>query len=330
MPAVRSTSWVARGGRGADLPVVTVGAAPRGRGAARGPVVVVTANVHGDECTGLGAALRLAPILEHRLRRGVVHLYPTLNPEGLERRTRRVPHDDQDLNRLFPGDADGSPAERLAHAAWMDIAGRMPSCIVDLHADAVGAMPYALLDRALRRGAGERAQLEARAAELAEATGLTVLWEYPDERYARYRLDRSLTGAAMNRLGCPAVTIEAGPRLALDDAAMATAVAAVLGVLHALKMVDEPSPRATSRVGGGPWRRDAGPRASVAGVLFPAVPVGRAVARGEVVAEVHGFDGSTLESVRAESEGFVVSAAERAHVVAGVPVCTFATREGAP
>jgi predicted deacylase len=330
MAALRTTSWVARGGRGADLPVVTIGAGGRGRGPARGPVVVVTANVHGDECTGLGAALRLAPLLEERLRRGVVHLYPTLNPEGLERRTRRVPHDDQDLNRLFPGDADGSPAERLAHAAWVDIASRMPTLLVDLHADAIGAMPYALLDRAVCRTGKERADLEGRVAELAEATGLTVLWEYPDERYSRYRLDRSLTGAAMNRLGCPAVTIEAGPRLSLDEAAVGTTVDAVLGILHGLRMVDDRPAPARSRVGGGPWRRDSGPRASVAGVLFPGVAVGRPVAGGDVVARVHGFDGALLEAVRADADGFVVSAAERAHVVPGVPVCTYATRESRP
>jgi hypothetical protein len=265
--------------------------------------------------------------LETSLTRGTVHLYPTLNPEGLERRSRRVPEDDQDLNRLFPGEADGSPSERLAHAVWTDLATRHPDLVIDLHTDAPAALPYALLDRATGLRQGVRGPIEANARNLAEASGLTVLHEYPEDRYARYRLDRSLTGAVLNRLQVPAVTIEAGPRLYLDPAAVDTMSQALLGMLHALGMVEERAPAHPSRVEGGPWRRDSGPRASSTGVLVPCAPPGRLLARGDRVAEVRSLSGTLLEEIHAEHDGFVVSLAERTHVVAGVPVCTFALRE---
>lgn len=292
----------------------------------RGPTVIVTANIHGDECTGVGAVLRLIPLLESRLQRGVVHLYPTLNPEGLERRSRKVPEDDQDLNRLFPGDPTGSPSERLAHAVWTDVCARAPDLVIDLHTDAPASVPYVLLDRATALSGAHRTALEASARRIADAAGLTVLHEYPEDRYARYRLDRSLTGAVLNRLQVPAVTVEAGPRLHLDPDAVDTTSNAVLGMLGALGMVDEPGVVHPSRVPGS-WRRDAGPRASSAGILVPMAAPGRRVQRGDKLAEIRSLSGALLEEIRAEHAGFMVSLAERTHVVAGVPVCTFGLAE---
>lgn len=323
----RTVSRIPLGTRGVDLTVVTVAAsAERGRGG-KGPAVVVTANVHGDECTGVGAVLALLPLLDRALVRGAVHLYPTLNPEGLERRSRKVPEDDQDLNRLFPGDAAGSPAERLAHAAWSDLAARAPDLVVDLHVDAPASIPYALLDRATGLRPSTRGPLEARARHFAEASGLTVVHEYPEDRYARYRLDRSLTGAVLNRLQVPAVTIECGPRLHLDPAAVATTAHAVLGMLNVLGMVDDPVPAHPSRIPGGPWRRDSGPRAGSTGILVPRATPGALLQRGDPVAEIRALSGALLEEIVADTESFVLSLAERAHVVAGVPVCTVALRE---
>ena len=311
----RTVSRVALGSRGTELTVLTLTAPPeRRRPGTRQPVVVVTANVHGDECTGVGAVLRLAPLLESSLMRGVVHLYPTANPDGLERRARKVPEEDQDLNRLFPGDAEGSPAERLAHALWTDIGTRQPDLVIDLHADAPDAIPYTLLDRAVSLRSSVRATLEAATRTLGIATGLTVLHEYPDERYSRYRLDRSLTGAVLNRMSIPAVTIEAGPRLYLRDDAVGTAVDAVLGLLAALEMVPAMPPPHASRVEGGPWRRDSGPRASTTGILLARARPGAVLRRGDVVAEVRSLSGGLLEELVAEAPGFVVSHAERAPI----------------
>lgn len=324
----RTVSRVALPTRGAELTVVSV-AAPtdRRKPAGRAPVVLVTANVHGDECTGVATVVRLVSLLESTLQRGTVHLYPTLNPVGLERRSRKVPEDDQDLNRLFPGEADGGPSERLAQTIWGELAARSPDLVIDLHSDAAGSLPYALLDRATRLRGAARTDLETLTRGFATTCGLTVLHEYPDDRYERYRLDRSLTGAVLNHLRVPAITLECGPRLYLDASAVTTMTNAVLGMLHAHGMVPEAPPASPSRVLGD-WRRDSGPRASSAGLLIARARPGQMLQKGDIVAEIRSLAGTLLEELAAESPGFVVSPAERAHVVAGVPVCTWATKEG--
>jgi len=309
------------GGPPRELPVLTVAAK------APGPTVAITANVHGDEVTGLGVVHTLREQLPALLTAGRVHLYPTLNPDGLAGRTRRVPADDQDLNRLFPGDARGTPAERLAHLIWEDLAGRSPDAVIDLHADAPQAIPYALVDRAtsLRRKA--RADLEARCQALAVATGLTVLREFPDDAYTRFRLDRSLAGAVTNRLQVPAVTIEAGPRLIVDAGSVAVATAAVLGVLTALGLLDQPAPIHPSCHAGPTLRRHSGPRAQTAGCLFPCASPGTALRRGQIVAEVRDLSGGVLETLRTAEDGVLIALPERAWVVPGVAVGTLAVRE---
>src|SRR5262245_34029288 len=82
-----------------SLPVIEVGSGKPG------PLAVVTANLHGDEATGVGAVHVLASRLDGLLARGRVRLFPSLNPVGLAQGTRGLPGDELDPNRCFPGDA---------------------------------------------------------------------------------------------------------------------------------------------------------------------------------------------------------------------------------
>jgi len=306
-------------GRGPrEVPVLTF-TAPKA-----GPTVAVTANVHGDEATGVGVVHELAGRLERLLLRGTVHLYPSLNPEGLIQRSRTVPADGRDLNRVWPGDARGGPAERLAHVLWGDLCARHPDLLIDVHADAPASIPYAIIDRVVRGSARKRKSLEKKTAELAGATGLTVLHEYPHERYLKYHLDQSLSGAVANELNIPAVTIESGPRLYLDPGAIDVATQAALGVLTELGVCRRPAERHSTRLPDGPWRRESGPRVSQAGVFHALVRPGQPFEAKEPMAEVKTLEGRTLERIDARQSGFVVSLPERTWVVPGVAAGTYA------
>ncbi|MCB9795439.1 MAG: succinylglutamate desuccinylase/aspartoacylase family protein [Alphaproteobacteria bacterium] len=307
-----------RGAQSQHLPVVSV------KGRAEGPRVAITANIHGDEATGIGAVHLLISQLEGKLARGEVLLYPSLNLPGLVAGTRTLPADGQDLNRQFPGDPRGTAAERHAHAIWRDLTGRSPDVVLDLHADSPSSIPYTLIDRASGLNARQRPEMEARLEELALASGLTVLHEYADDKYRSFHLDRSLSGALVNRARIPAVTIECGPRRWLSPEAVATSADAARGVLASLGMLDAaPTPHPT-RVAGGPWRRASGPRASASGVLHPRVRPGEAFSNGQVVAEVRSLEGRCLERMSAPGEGYVISLPERTWITAGVSAGTYA------
>lgn len=283
-----------------------------------GPLVIVIGNLHGDEVTGLFVAHEIDRWLPDALLRGRVLLYPTVNPLGLAHRVRTVGLEGGDLNRAFPGDRNGGVAERLAAALWADVIERRPSMVIDLHADSAQAVPYALVDREING----RLDLAASVDRAASASGLTVVADYPEDEYRRYNLDRSLTGALVNRAAIPAVTLEVGPRRHADPRAIAIAADAVRGILASLGMVDRPVPSRADA--DGPWRRSTAWRAGHDGILVPVVPAGVRFEAGDVVAEVRTIEGALSQRIRADRRGFALSWPDAVWVTAGSPVGTFA------
>ena len=115
-----------------------------------GPTVVLTANIHGYECTGFATALHFIEQLPSSLCKGKVVIYPSLNPQGLAQHRRVHPRDGKDMNRLFPGKRMGGIAERHVSHIWTSIARHTPDVILDLHTDSGDAIPYVLIDRVLK------------------------------------------------------------------------------------------------------------------------------------------------------------------------------------
>ena len=294
-----------------------------------GPTVAVTANIHGDETTGLAASHALIAALSARpLTTGTLVVFPTLNPAGLAASTRAVPGDGADLNRAFPGKRRGRTSERLARAIWDALASTEPVAVIDLHADAAASIPYALLDRPVGLSAAGARRMQRELERLGDATGLTVVREYPPDLYMRYALDRSLAGALVNKAEIPAITIEAGPRRVVDADAVDAVLHAVLGVLHALGMLDTPTRVHPSRADGGPWRRHAAPRSQVAGWLDPVKRPGESFARGDLLARVRNPDGRVVEQIQATRTGLVLSWVEATWITSGAVTGTLAVREG--
>lgn len=308
-------------GRTVEIPVITVASGEKG------PVVAVTGNVHGDEPTGVFAAHRLLDRLPADLVRGTVHVYPTLNPPGLRANLRGVGPDGPDLNRRFPGRRTGDLGARIARVLWEDLVRREPALLIDVHADSSQSIPYAIVDRAVRHRGAARRELDASLRAYAEATGLTVIHEYPDELYLRFGLDRSLAGATVNDLGVPAVTIECGPRRVVSHRAVEIAVEAVRGVLARAGVIEAVIDPDTSRRRGGPWRRTSGPRTRHEGLFDPLLRPGSVFEGGAVLGVVRSADGQVLEEVKAAGPGLVVSWVDGAWLEAGTVVATLGVPE---
>lgn len=308
-------------GRTVEVPVVTL------RARLPGPVVAIAGNVHGDEYTGLVAVHELIDALQRELIGGQVHLYPSMNPLGLRAGSRGVGAQGPDLNRRFPGSAKGDLGQRLAAAIWQDLRGRKPDLVVDLHADSAHSVPYAIVDRAVRLKGSARRALDDRLRALAEATGLTVLHEYPDELYQRFGLDRSLAGAVVNELGVAAVTLEIGPRRVVSPAAVGVARTAVLGILGHLGVVRRGADPHPSRVLGGPWRRTSGPRTRRAGLFVPALGAGAVFDAGALLGRVRGLDGTLFEEVRSSLGGILISWVDGGWLDSGTVVATLGVPE---
>ena len=131
----------------------------------------------------------------------------------------------------------------------------------------------------------------------------------------------------MNLQRVPTMTIEAGPRLHLNEEAVSTATEAVFSVLRHLGMLKGEKTIHKSRVDGGPWRRSSGPRASNAGFLVPQVKPGSFIQRGQVIAEIRSLTGNSLERIRSRDSGLIIALPERSWVSPGSAVGTLAVAD---
>ena len=98
-----------------------------------GPTVLISAGIHNAEYVGIQAAIELSNELDVRELRGNVILLPLANRSGFENRTMsRVFEDGKNLNRVFPGDREGSEADRLA-AMLFEVFIKNVDAYIDLH-----------------------------------------------------------------------------------------------------------------------------------------------------------------------------------------------------
>ncbi len=119
------------------------------RGTSPGPTVALVAGVHGGKVAAIRALQQLAGRLkgmEDRLS-GRVVIVPIANLAGYRAGlVQTSPDDGLNLNRVFPGDRDGSPTERLAARILYEIVADS-DYLVDLHGsdgnEAVGSFAYA-------------------------------------------------------------------------------------------------------------------------------------------------------------------------------------------
>lgn len=263
-------------------------------GAAPGPTVLITAGIHAAEYTGIDAAIRLGRSLEPGSVRGTIVIVPLLNRPGFYERSVYVnPEDNDNMNRVFPGDASGTWSERFAHHFLERIVVRCDHAI-DLHA---GDMVEDLVPFVIYRETGN-ATLDARIQAMAFAYGApwAVKSAPTGERPG------SLYAVAAGR-GVASMLAESGGRGLLIEADVARHVRGVTNVLRAIGTLDGPTERVAppTVVDSFEWVRSAHE-----GIFRPRVAVGDRVRKGAVLGEVVDLLGEHLADVVAPVAGVVL------------------------
>lgn len=104
------------------------------KGRNSGKRISIVTGIHGDELEGQFVAYELSRRIhaEPDLLTGTVDIYPALNPLGVDSIMRGIPMFDLDMNRIFPGNKEGSMAEYVAAKTVEDIKGS--DVCIDIHA----------------------------------------------------------------------------------------------------------------------------------------------------------------------------------------------------
>ncbi|PXA88111.1 succinylglutamate desuccinylase [Nostoc sp. 3335mG] len=97
-----------------------------------GPTVLLMGAVHGDEFEGPIALSRFARDVEAEDIVGRIIIVPAINPSAFADGKRLSPVDDLNLNRIFPGNRDGSVSEILADFVERELLA-IADYVVDFH-----------------------------------------------------------------------------------------------------------------------------------------------------------------------------------------------------
>ncbi|MEQ9815074.1 MAG: succinylglutamate desuccinylase/aspartoacylase family protein [Azospirillaceae bacterium] len=89
-------------------------------GAQDGPTVMLSGAIHGDEYNGPASIPRIFDLLDPSTLKGALIAVPVMNPFSYYTRERcaSLDYEHLNLNRIWPGDANGLPTQRLAHALF--------------------------------------------------------------------------------------------------------------------------------------------------------------------------------------------------------------------
>lgn len=250
-----------------------------------GPVLFVSAAIHGDELNGTEIISRLIQGKHLRGMKGTLVAVPIVNVYGVISQSRYLP-DRRDLNRSFPGSQKGSLAGRVANQFLKEIVSKSDFGI-DLH---TGAIHRSNLPQI-------RANLDdEKTNELARAFGVPVVIN------SNIR-DGSLREAA-GELGVPVLLYEAGEALRFDELSIRAGVRGILNVMRSLGMLAKRRTRQQDE----PFvaRQSGWVRSTDSGFISYKKTLGELVEKGDVLAHIQDPFGRVLDTISSNAKGIII------------------------
>jgi predicted deacylase len=295
----------------AQIPVTVV------HGKKDGPVLALTAGIHGSEPSPIVALQRVRAEVEPRRLSGTVILVHVANmPSFVHRTIYRGPWDQKNLNRVFPGKADGTTSERIAHAVTTQVIDQC-DYLIDMHS---GDGNEALRPYSYWNVLGADPRVDAAARELAIAFGIGYI--VVDRGRPRDIDATQFCSNTAHVRGKPAVTTEAGGVGVPTRDAVGVNVRGALSVMRHLKMIPG---RAT------PARRVAWVDPSqvltspATGLWYRVVKADQRVKKGDRLGYVTDYFGKTLAVVKSPMRGVVLYVVASPAMTEGEPVAMVGT-----
>lgn len=200
------------------------------RGMEDGPVLGLTAAIHGNELNGIPVIQRLFYDLDINELRGTIVGVPVVNVPGFMMKTRRF-NDNVDLNHIMPGKEHGNVSEVYAFRLIEKLV-RHIDYLLDLHTASFGRVNSYYV-----RADMEKPEVK----ELAELQNADIIVHNPP-------YDGTLRGA-VDALGIPAITLEVGNPNTFQRRLIKSGIEGIHNVLCHLNMIsDEIIPSAVETV----------------------------------------------------------------------------------
>ena len=251
-------------------------------GEADGPTLWIQAGIHGPEVVGQLAIARFLRGLDLAALKGRIACLMIANPLGFRGYNRLTPQDGMNLNRVFPGKADGSVSEQLAHRL-LELASATGDVLLDLHSGGdLTITPFYVIYHK------DQGEASARSAQLSKAVGSRLQWG-SNEGWLKGSCFANFT-----KRGKPALIVESGGGARVTDIDLSNMQTAIGGLCQALEMLPGTPPVAKDiRYGGNAIHL----KARRGGFWHPLVQPGEDVVADQELGQVIDIFGDTVETI---------------------------------
>lgn len=185
--------------------------------------ICIVTGTHGDELEGQYICFRLNQLINAQLEQldGTAEIYPALNPLGIDSITRGIPNFDLDMNRIFPGNPEGTMAETVAHALIEDLKGA--DMVIDIHSSNIflREIPQVRIN----------IQTADRLVPYARLLNMDFIWIHEAATVLEATLAHSL-----NTIGTPTLVVEMGVGMRINHGYGNRLVTGILNLMHHLGM----------------------------------------------------------------------------------------------
>lgn len=255
------------------------------RGKDDGPVLFISAAIHGDEINGTEIVSRILANKYLNKLRGTLIAVPVVNVFGFNMLSRYLP-DRRDLNRSFPGSKNGSLASRLANIFMKEIVKNSTHGI-DLHTGAIHRSNLPQIRACMTNSETKR---------LAFEFGVPVILNSNTR-------DGSLREAAQ-RKDIPMLLFEGGEALRFDEKIIQIGVEGCFSVMKSIGMLPKKKSSARKEAfvsWGTKWIRS-----PVSGLVRTFKEVGVHVKEGDLIGLITDQFGKLRAEIKAPFEGIII------------------------
>ncbi len=254
-----------------------------------GPVVLLSAGIHGDEINGVEIVRQIIIQKINKPKTGTIICIPIINMFGFVNKSREFP-DGRDLNRVFPGSKNGSLASRFAFHILKEI------------------MP--VVDFAVDFHAGGASRFNAPQIRIApnnlELNNLADIFDAPFTLYSK-----NIAGSfrnASDKLNVKMLLFEGGKSLDINNQIALEGVNGTKRLLNYLGMLSDKHKivhqlKKTIYIEKSGWLR-----AKCSGLFIDNNFIGTFVKKGEVLGTITDPFGKFEQKVKAPNNGYVINA----------------------
>ncbi len=280
-----------------------------------GPVLAAVSGVHGYEFAPILAADRLADRIDPKDLSGTLVIVRIANIPAFEARSPYVnPIDRKNLNRSFPGSAQGSSTERIADMLSREVVARA-DFLMDIHSGD-GAE---FLEAFIGVYGGPLSTDFEQALEVARGFGFPNVVRYKMNTQEQVDTRRTLNRQGV-ATGIPTILVEIGQNGSRKEEHIEAIVTGVENALGTLGIWNKPRQNVPPvlRL----FESTTGVSASHSGLFYPADPERRYFFEGDLIGTIRDYSGREVERLHSPIDGYALYGLRGPPVRAGDGVIT--------